>query len=220
MRKGFSLIEISVVLVIIGLLAGGILIGGGLIGTARTQKAIGDFTKYGEAATGFYEKYYYWAGDIPDATSRWSGTSNGNGDGYLGVDSSGTFAQANEFYYFWLDLAKAQYIEGSYTGAAGSVPKGAFSGSYLSHVVNNSGSDADTTRQALLLTPVAQYNETNGEDSDAGIVKGQDAQYIDSKIDDGLPRTGRVRSAGSCITSDAYEVSTSDLCEVYYFYKY
>ena len=81
MKKGFSLIELSVVIVIIGLLVGVLVAARSIRNTAQVQAVISDFGKYKQAAVQYKEKYYYWPGDDPGAGSVWAELNGGHGDG-------------------------------------------------------------------------------------------------------------------------------------------
>ena len=86
-QQGFTLIELSIVLVIIGLIVGGILVGRDLIRAAGVRSTIAQIESYQTAANTFRGKYGYLPGDIkdPDATNfgfKIRGTvSKGMGDG-------------------------------------------------------------------------------------------------------------------------------------------
>lgn len=133
MRHGFSLVELSIVLVILGLLTGGILAGQSLIRAAELRSISADYSRYVAATHTFRDKYSALPGDFPAATRFWSrasavascatnssatvglpGACDGNGDGYLpqGTVTSG----AAENFQYWSQLANAGLIEGSYTG--------------------------------------------------------------------------------------------------------
>ncbi len=131
---GFSLIELSLVLVILGLLVGGVLTGQSLIHAAELRSMSVDVSRYRTAALTFRDKYFYWPGDMPNATSFWliaAGTTgsdntcyntwsvnkrtcNGNGDGGIGAFGYTQW----ESYRFWQHLANAELIEGTYSGVA------------------------------------------------------------------------------------------------------
>src|ERR1700678_1068516 len=64
--SGFTLIELSIVLVIIGLIIGGILTGQDLIKAAEARAQISQIEKYQTAVNAFYNKYGYLPGDIPN----------------------------------------------------------------------------------------------------------------------------------------------------------
>jgi prepilin-type N-terminal cleavage/methylation domain-containing protein len=65
-ESGFTLIELAIVLVIIGLLVGGVLVGRDLIEGAKVSATISQIQKYNTAADTFREKYGYLPCDIPD----------------------------------------------------------------------------------------------------------------------------------------------------------
>ena len=68
-RAAFTLVELSIVIVIIGLLIGGILGGQSLIHASELKSVISDFQKYQSAITQFRTQYNAWPGDMPNATS-------------------------------------------------------------------------------------------------------------------------------------------------------
>jgi type II secretory pathway pseudopilin PulG len=97
---GFTLIELSIMLVIIGLIIGGVLVGQSLISAATVRAQITQIEKYNTAANTFYGKYGYLPGDIPDPTASSFGFASrgvnaGEGDGN-GVIESGFCVEALE----------------------------------------------------------------------------------------------------------------------------
>src|SRR5213593_1235260 len=102
-RQGFTLVEIAIVLVIIGLLLGGILKGQEMITQAKIKNVIADFSGISAAYHGYVDRYKKIPGDDPCAggtvlvgncgttTGRWSGATEGNGNGQVaGAYNSGT----------------------------------------------------------------------------------------------------------------------------------
>ncbi len=165
MKKAFSLVELSIVLVILGLLVGGILAGQSLIRAAELRSVAADMSKYAAGMNAFRDKYFAIAGDITNATRFWgiaggatgsddacwgvagSGTTtcNGNGNGYLGHSSTActndTQASCyNERVRAWQHLANAGLAEGSYTG----LKTGAETWSWAAGVNQPSGKIANT----------------------------------------------------------------------------
>ena len=134
MRQGFTLIELSIVLVIIGLVAGGILVGEELISAARTRSQISQIEKYTTAANVFRDKYRYLPGDIPGTqasnfgfATRSSAQGQGDGNGVIepscGNLTTGTMQILGEVGLFWMDLSQVGLIDGTFTSAgSGGLP--------------------------------------------------------------------------------------------------
>ncbi len=76
MKKGFTLVELSIVLVIIGLLVGGILVGQSLIDSARLNSEVRKLTQYSIAFVNFRQKFRQEAGD----STYFSASGNNDGD--------------------------------------------------------------------------------------------------------------------------------------------
>ena len=113
---GFTLIELSIVLVIIGLLVGGVLVGQDLIRAAELRNIVTQVEQIDTAVNTFRLKYRCLAGDCANATTFFPTSANGDGGKYVGNRSSGTAAQRKEHWNFWQQLALAGLIEGTYTG--------------------------------------------------------------------------------------------------------
>ena len=133
--SGFTLLEISIVLVIITLITGTIIAGRSLQRSAELQAIVSDIDRFKKGTVLFKEKYKELPGDFSQATGMWGtdsscppaanaapklATCNGNGDGYIG--SIGSIPESMldngvEEVRAWQHLANAGFIEGSYTGA-------------------------------------------------------------------------------------------------------
>src|SRR3989475_4913439 len=87
-QQGFTLVEIAIVLVIIGLLLGGILKGQEMITQAKIKNVIADFSGVSAAYHGYQDRYRAIPGDDPNADTRWASMTNpapvkGDGNGIV-----------------------------------------------------------------------------------------------------------------------------------------
>ena len=132
-QRGFSLVELSIVLVILGLLVGGVLGGQALIRAAEIRGVLADKDKYLAAVYTFKNKYHALPGDMANAGSFWgvvhannimcivtaaataTATCNGNGNGR--IERSFALEESN----LWRHMANAGMVEGNYPhGTTGS----------------------------------------------------------------------------------------------------
>ncbi|RLB12882.1 MAG: prepilin-type cleavage/methylation domain-containing protein [Deltaproteobacteria bacterium] len=107
--RGFTLVEIAIVLVIIGLLIGGILKGREMIKNAKAKRVVKMADELRSAWNAFYDKYGVYPGDENKREIPPGDRHNGNGNGYI---------TGNEIYYLFEDLQKAGFISGDYNGTS------------------------------------------------------------------------------------------------------
>jgi prepilin-type N-terminal cleavage/methylation domain-containing protein len=89
-KAGFTLVELALVLVIIGLVVGGVLVGQDLIFAAKVRAQTSQIQEIETGMNTFRTKYNCTAGDCPNATDFFGTTdpqgntvNNGNGDGII-----------------------------------------------------------------------------------------------------------------------------------------
>jgi len=220
-KSGFTLIELSIVLVIIGLIAGGVLVGRDLIHAAEIRAQVSQIEKYNAATNTFKVKYNALPGDIaePNATAFGfvaRGSNKGEGDGDGAITGSGDLYGVSDWnmngaYYasvqgggetnlFWNDLAKAGLIEGKYIGdnTLNSYNLNElFPSSKLGngHVIVWSGGFTGNSGGTNNRDRYNYFNvlKMNRIDWPASNITPSQAYSIDSKIDDGLPQSGNIQ---------------------------
>ena len=188
-QQGFTLVEMAIVLVIIGLLLGGILKGQELITSARVRNIADQNSGVQAAYYGFIDRYRQVPGDWGQANATQSipdVTTGGNADGRL---NTGTGTAWDEGLALWEHLSKSGFIQGNYIGGTAQpnqndtnrAPRNAFNG-FLMLFRSTDYYDAGTATDKLNLV------------LGAGIPVNVLAE-LDRKIDDGLPQTGVLRHA-------------------------
>ncbi len=126
--SGFTLIELSIVIVVIGLIIGGIFVGKDLIKSAQVRAEIKQIDEFKTAASTFKVKYGALPGDLPpgDASQLGFFTFTGTNAGksltsapwiYGFGNNDGTIDYYGETYVFWQHLSEAKLIAGQYGGS-------------------------------------------------------------------------------------------------------
>ncbi|HEY7657528.1 MAG TPA: prepilin-type N-terminal cleavage/methylation domain-containing protein [Burkholderiales bacterium] len=186
-QAGYSLIEIAIVLVIIGLLLGGVLKGQELITSARVRNLISQQDGVRAAYFGFLDRFRALPGDYGLATANIAGaTANGNGNNQIEFAAAcAAPCQSPEYIVVWEHLSRAGFVNGIYTFAPApetfaSVPGNPF-GAYVQVVLDN----AYGTGPAGPPVPAMRHNIKTGNRIPSGILA-----EIDRKIDDGDPLGG------------------------------
>jgi prepilin-type N-terminal cleavage/methylation domain-containing protein len=181
-QSGFTLIEIAIVLVIIGLLLGGILKGQELITQGRIRNVSNDFQSVTAAINLFQDRYRALPGDDAGAATRWTTTDKGNGDGVFN-GAYNTVCAANstvETCLFWHHLRLAGLVGGATTDRT--------------QAVNATQGRTGVQNGGLgLVGPIICSNN----------LPAKIAQAIDAQFDDGDATTGSVRGTTIAALTDA-----------------
>jgi len=119
-HNGFTLIEVAVVIVIIGLLMGSVLKGQELITSARVRNLITQQDAIKAAYLGFFDRYRALPGDYSQATTYIAGVSGcgGNGNGDSRIQDADALPASDEYILVWEHLSKSGFIYGPYTCGA------------------------------------------------------------------------------------------------------
>lgn len=200
-QSGFTLVEIAVVLVIIGLLLGGVLKGQELIASARVRNLADQQSGIQAAYYGFQDRYRAIPGDMPKAdaeaaigatinTSDTAGTGNGR------LEAPPSWEELNGV---WEHLSKAGFLKGNFVGSTSAPTAG----------------NTDVSPVNVFSSPVVLARHDGYLDSGTATPRliyhfGQNvpadiARELDVKLDDGQPRTGIVRNSTESGTTDPHQ---------------
>ena len=192
-RQAFSLLELSLVVIIISLLVAGSTAGLKIVRKAQIQSTLKDILEYKYAFHEFVISYQALPGDFDNAYNYFSGGDNsicgektecnGDGDGMIEQNQKSN----SEDFRAWQHLYLAELVETQFSGEWNmdySVPKAKISDSYISFKFDN-----DLNDNILKLGSVIS---TTGKYSDGGILTTKEAQKIDEKFDDGISHSGKI----------------------------
>ena len=203
-QQGFTLVELSIVLIIIGLILGGVFKGQALIDSARVRSLSTDVSGIRTAWFSFQERYRSIPGDFSSARTQIDSSAvPGNGNGR--VDDSQERASV------WQQLALAGFIAGQYDGAQTTIgsatdlvcgpqtcPKNPFNGFYK---ISYSAQAADSQRPA--------HEIYTGDQIPVNLLS-----QLDLKLDDGRANSGRFRVhrayATACTRDGEWDVSSAN----------
>lgn len=194
-QPGFTLVEIAIVLVIIGLLLGGVLKGQELITQGRIKNAIIDFSGVSAAYYAYIDRYKALPGDDSQANNRWPTTvlpagTSGNGDGVINGAYNATGAAATvETQFFWMHLRAAGLVTGSATSPKQPIN---FAGGIIG-VQTGNGPGQGSAPSGVLKSTASDPGLASVLICSSGLPD-RVASAVDLQLDDGLPNTGSIRA--------------------------
>ena len=194
-QAGFTLVEIAIVLVIIGLLLGGILKGQEMITQARIKNVVNDFNGITAAYFAYQDRYRQIPGDDNQASVRWAnpnppgGSVNGTGNGVISGEymtappadlvatpPTNTTGESNNF---WWHLRLAGFVAGATSGPAAWTQPANAVGGYVG--VQNGSPGANATAPRLSGLVLCSAN-----------VPDKIASAVDTQVDDQRSATGQM----------------------------
>lgn len=209
-QAGFTLIEIAIVLVIIGLLLGGVLKGQELINTARVRALNNTVDGITAAWFSFQDRYRAFPGDYTQATVNLpdpaSNVANGDGNGRVGITGASTDSPA-ERSNVWVHLQAAGYITGTFDAAGIAVDEYGCAVGTCPDNGFGTGMNLSYGEQVVGAPGVDAHELISGRGIPVEVIA-----ELDRKVDDGEPDTGAMQlGLGS---TNGWSTTESGACEV------
>lgn len=215
-QNGIGLVEIAIALVVIGIMIGAVIQGKHLIDQAKVNNIITEVQNTRLKVQRFTQKYGFLPGDFPFASRDIEATlPNGAGTGQLNGNPFTVDSNAGKF---WIHLNAADgipYTPSSQLNYGNGLTECGVGGGYT---VTFTPIESMPGNWLVLGT---KHQDASGE---GVLLTPEQAQYIDKKLDNGSPLTGRVRSldvnhqtTGKCIKDGRYNLSISEKACVMYF---
>ncbi len=185
-QSGFTLVEIAIVLVIIGLLLGGVLKGQELVNNAKVKNLANDFRGIATFVYAYQDRFRALPGDDRAADTHLSGgtiaTTPDKAIGNARINGNwNSETSTNESYLFWQHVRLAGLATGTTdTAAKDYIPR------------NSEGGVIGVTSDALLTDAKAAPYPASFYVCSQGI-QGRFARQLDTTLDDGNTKTGTVR---------------------------
>ncbi|MBY0354182.1 MAG: prepilin-type N-terminal cleavage/methylation domain-containing protein [Rickettsiales bacterium] len=213
--QGFTLIELSIVLVIIGLIAGGILVGQDMIKGAEIRSTVKQVEQINAAMNTFRDKYRFLPGDITSTAAaqfgfaaRTGAVGRGDGNSYIEGGAAAATALNSETVLVWRDLNLVGLLDGSFTVGADAAAAPANPDAvktFLPEAKLGRGNVitvySATGNNFYQIGGIESASATPGLPVLRPSMTPQEAFNLDQKLDDGRPTTGSSRAMDSLAAS-------------------
>lgn len=195
--RGFTLLELSIVLVVIGFLTAAVMVGRDMIGTANLRRQIGQVEEYNGAMLNFVARYSELPGDFSRAATYGMTSGSGNGNNRLQDGAGGTFYQGENAVFFQ-HLTSAQLIDETFNSASTDVTStNANLPTYFPRArIGRENYVTVFSDSAANYYEILAINTLSGGDyqSPRSTITPLEGDAIDRKLDDAQPLSGLVRA--------------------------
>jgi len=232
-KEGFTLVELALAMIIIGLLIGGVLKGRQIIENAKVTGTIAQVSGYQAAVNGFVNRYGALPGDIkraglviPGCDDVANRCADGNGDGLIGLpvgNAGDDVSSYAENIQFWKHLTLAGIVANGVSPAADpdnpewgtTHPASNFRGGWHALYMNDVANDVHGLHLRLQTNMIGNMATEPG----AHPVSPYTAANIDRKMDDGMSNGGTVHAEfgeSGCRTGSAYNEIHNENCFMFF----
>jgi prepilin-type N-terminal cleavage/methylation domain-containing protein len=213
-RNGFTLVEIAIVMIIIGLLIGGTFGGMKLLESSKISRTVRDLNSIDSGVLTFKDTYGRLPGDIVSPSTRLRGCASPpcsrGGDGNRTIGILGTkmaneaLTVSSEKFTMWSQLVAAGLIDGPKNednmdfgaGQKSSPIGGGYRlNGYLTELVGN---NRTTSRHSIYVTKIPSAITSASNLSQHQFIPCSTLRAIDMKMDNGMPRSGIVVTNANC----------------------
>jgi len=234
-EKGFTLVELAVVMIIIGLLIGGVLKGQELITNARVTTTASQLEAMGAAYNGFRDQFNGLPGDLLAAQTRLPNCAapcnNGDGNGIISVEvgtapaiAAGAGGEGTGFFLHMLAAGLITGLDGTNGVTFGqALPTAPIGGGYTVGDLRVAGASTGFTDGNMRPSPYVVVNGVAGAvAAGSGVLTAAQAGNIDTRLDDGIPVSGTIHGQTSAANTDCegaagtYAGADNQVCVIAY----
>jgi len=227
---GSSLIEMSIVIVIAGLLIGAVVGGQSLMSGARLKNLASEVQNYEAAVINFKSFYEELPGDMTKSYQYWGnnvGCSNNlasaGGDGCNG-NGDGNISWQDEQYRAWQFMAVTKLIPGQYSGVSSNiqggatisinVPKSRFKDGGFSLMSYHNGNLGDI---GSVILNIGRQNDASTPSN--ALFNYNEMYNLDEKIDNGIlfgPDSGKLKWDSGADSNGCGTIDGTERCQAFY----